>query len=149
MTRRPLPAPAGAGDVRNVLASRYRHDDDQADDQAEAGQPAATAPVGQDATTPERPEVTAPRRTGARTARRSEAVTPRRREGRPVATADTTIATTVRLTVDESYAQRALLLDLARRGRIKQLDRSEVDRVLWRLLGDDAQLQARVLDALS
>jgi hypothetical protein len=108
----------------------------------------ATASADQDATTAERPEVTAPRRQRTTTARRSEAVTPRRREGRPSATAETTIATTVRLSVDESYAQRALLLDMARRARIKQLDRSEVDRVLWRLLADDPQLQDRVLAEL-
>jgi hypothetical protein len=142
MSRRPLPAPAGADDVRGVLASRYRHDDDQ------AAEDDAATPGRQDATAAERPEVTAPRRQRTATPRRSEAVTPRRREGRPSATAETTIATTVRLSVDESYAQRALLLDLARRGRIKQLDRSEVDRVLWRLLADDAQLQARVLGEL-
>jgi hypothetical protein len=140
VSRRALPAPAGADDVRGVLASRYRRDEDDGDTEASPRR---------EATPPRRSEATPPRRRAASTPRRPDAVTSRRREGRPSATAETTIATTVRFGVDELHAQKRLLLDLAERGRIKQLDRAEVDRALWRLLADHESLQAQVLDVLS
>lgn len=71
------------------------------------------------------------------------------RADRPSATADTTVAFTIRFSTDQVDAHLQLLMDLKRAGRLKRLpDKSEVIRIALQLLGEDPELQKRILDRL-
>ncbi len=85
------------------------------------------------------------------TAQAHETVTSRRTEGRrrPSATAADTVAFTVRFSSAEDAEHLQARMAMRTAGQLKRLpDKSEVTRVMWQLLGEDPELQRRVLDRL-
>lgn len=150
MSRRPLPPPAG-GDLGSVLRDRYA---------AEPTTPGAhdtMASGAQEPATPGAQEPTGPRRLGLTTPRAREPVSPRARDAttprggrqRPSATAPDTVSSTMRWTREQDRANLQTRIAMQETGSLRRLpDQSEIDRVLWELLGEDAELQRRVLDVL-
>lgn len=176
MSRRPLPPPRVTG-AADVLRSRYRTDAPGDDDEAadavvtSEGRDAVTsrphevvasareAPTVVDETGPEptrRPDPVPSRRrefaspqSRDGSASRARDVTKPQRADRPSATADTTVAFTIRFSADQADAHLQLLMDLKRTGRLKRLpDKSEVIRIALQLLDEDPELQQRILDRL-
>jgi hypothetical protein len=111
----------------------------------------ATTSEAHDAMNSRRRAVVKPVRTGIKSSGRRDVTTSRRteRRPRPSPTAQDTVAFTVRFSGDEDAAHLQTRMAMRTVGRLKRLpDKSEVTRTLWEILGDDPELQQRVLDRL-